>query len=99
MPYMGENEASVFDIDVKPVDADPEPTIPAKIGMTTFMDRILLLSNMIAKASNAKRGTIINTRFTGERPQSASQFLDRSTCHFVFLTPFLVGRRCRDIGM
>jgi hypothetical protein len=50
---MGEKLAKVSLMLTRPELADPDPTIPAKMGITT---------NMIARARSAKSGTIMSTR-------------------------------------
>ena len=53
---MGENDARVPDMDIRPADAEvPTPDIEAKMGMTT---------NMIVSANTAKRGTMMRARFS-----------------------------------
>lgn len=54
-PYIGAKLANVAPMFISPVEAEPDPAIPAKIGITM---------NWIASASNAKSGMIMITRLS-----------------------------------
>lgn len=59
-------------METRPVDAEPEPTIPAKMGITTFVKQVgEACFNMMASAKSAKSGTMMSTKLFYRQSQTA----------------------------